>query len=163
MIMPRVDRPLVRQRGVALIELALMVPVLLMLLLAIVDFSPALFQYDTLLKATRSAARYLSTQAPGDAAAQDVAACLAVYGSPTCAGTPLAPGLSTSMVVICDSTGAAGCSGEGPFTLAGGIQLVEVKIVGFGFQPAVSFTAWGDTFGLPPLTFAPIATVMRQG
>lgn len=163
MIMARADRPrLRRQRGVALVEFALVLPLLLLLVFGITEFSRALFEYDTLAKATRDAARYLTTTAPGDPTARGVATCLAVYGSTTCGGTPLAPGLTTAMVRICDSADASQCPGDPPYALGVGIDLVAVKIVGFSFASAVDVSTMGWHIGLPSITFGPIATTMRQ-
>ena len=52
-----------RQRGVAAIEMAITLPVLLFMLLAIAEFGRAFHQYNTLSKAVHSATRYLSTTA----------------------------------------------------------------------------------------------------
>lgn len=161
MTMPHARTTRKGQRGVALLEFTILVPLLLLLLFGITEFSRALFEFDTLDKATRDACRYLSTQAPGNSAAQAVATCLAVYGDTDCSGPPLAPGLTTGMVVICDSANASQCQGD-PAYASGGIQLVAVKIQGYGFQSAVSFDALGLSFGLPAFTFRGIGTVMRQ-
>lgn len=149
------------QRGVALLEFTILVPVMLLLLFGITEFSRALFEFDTLDKATRDACRYLSTQAPGNASAKAVATCLAVYGDTDCSGSPLAPGLTTAMVTICDSVDASQCTGDPAYT-SGGIQMVAVKIQGYEFQPVVSFSMLGLSFGLPAFTFRGIGTVMRQ-
>ena len=156
------------QRGVALVEFALVLPLLLLLLFGITETGRAVFEYDSLVKATRGAARYLSNAAPGDATARAVATCLAVYaqgdagGQVQCSGTPLAPGLDASMVRICDSVDASACPGDGPYALAGGVNLVAVKIVGYTFDTAVDFQLFGWHFGLPPISFGPISTTMRQ-
>jgi len=59
--------PLVRpgQRGTAIIEFAIALPLLLFLLLATAETGRLLSQYDTLNKAVRDAARYLATNALG--------------------------------------------------------------------------------------------------
>ncbi len=166
MAAPRLHRT--PQRGVALVEFALVLPLLLLLLFGITETARAMFEYDSLVKATRGAARYLSTAAPGDATTRAVAACLAVYaqtdpgGQVSCSGTPLAPGLDASMVRICDSADASACPGDGPYALAGGIDLVAVKIVGYTFDTAVDFQLFGWHFGLPAIAFGPISTTMRQ-
>ena len=145
-----------------MLEFALLLPLLLLILFGITEFSRALFEYDTLAKTTRDACRYLSTQAPGDPAAKAIALCLAVYGNTGCSGPTLVPALTPAMVVICDSVDASQCAGDPPYTLTGGINLVAVKIQGYTFQSAVGFTAFGLTFGLPSFTFGTIGTVMRQ-
>ncbi len=158
----RLHHPSCRQRGVAMLEFALLLPLLLLILFGITEFSRALFQYDTLAKTTRDACRYLSTQAAGDPAAKAIALCLAVYGDTNCSGPALVPGLAPAMVVICDSVDASQCPGDPPYTLTGGINLVAVKIQGYTFLSGVGFTAFGLNFGLPSFTFGTITTVMRQ-
>lgn len=49
-----------RQQGLAIVEFAMVLPLLLILLLATAEFGRALYQYNTLTKAARDAARYLS-------------------------------------------------------------------------------------------------------
>lgn len=49
-----------RQQGLAIVEFAIVLPLLLILLLATAEFGRALYQYNTLTKAARDAARYLS-------------------------------------------------------------------------------------------------------
>lgn len=54
-------RPALRQRGVAAVEFAAVVFVLLLIGAGLVEFGRALWYYDALAKGTRDAARYLST------------------------------------------------------------------------------------------------------
>lgn len=49
------------QAGAAIIELALLLPLLLVMVAGIIEFGRTLWYYDALSKATRNAARYLST------------------------------------------------------------------------------------------------------
>lgn len=49
-----------RQQGLAIVEFAIVLPLLLVLLLATAEFGRALYQYNTLTKAVRDGARYLS-------------------------------------------------------------------------------------------------------
>ena len=95
-----------RQHGVALVELAIMLSLLLAITFGITEFGRAIYTYNTLAKATRDATRYLSTQAAGNATSYTTATNLAVYGTPTVGSTqaPLAPGLTSSMVSICDAS-----------------------------------------------------------
>jgi hypothetical protein len=46
------------QRGVAMVEFAITLPLLLLLLLAIAEFGRMLYQYNSLLQASRDASRY---------------------------------------------------------------------------------------------------------
>ncbi|MGH8353195.1 MAG: TadE/TadG family type IV pilus assembly protein [Pseudomonas sp.] len=51
------------QRGVAMVEFAITLPLLLLLLLAIGEFGRMLYQYNSLLQASRDAGRYVAGQA----------------------------------------------------------------------------------------------------
>jgi Flp pilus assembly protein TadG len=117
-------------RGGATVEFALLLIPLLLTLFGVAEYSRALYQYNTLVKAVRDSVRYISQHNPADAAsyapALDDARCLAVYGNMGCSGPSLAPGLTTGMVAVTSSaiTTAAGTS----------ISLVEVRITGYAFQ-----------------------------
>ncbi len=50
----------IRQRGSAVVELAIVLPLLLLIFLGTAEFGRALFQYNTLTKAVRDGARYIS-------------------------------------------------------------------------------------------------------
>lgn len=146
-----------RQRGVALIEFALTLGVLLTMVFGITEFGRAMFEYDTLAKAARDATRYLSTKAPGDAVATADAVCLAVYGNPSCSGSPLAPGLTTAMVSVCDAVSCAPthqAQGSAPV-----VNLVTLTIGGanqpYTFDSAVPFV-------VPDIPFGAISVTMRQ-
>lgn len=51
------------QRGVAMVEFAIALPLLLLLLLAIAEFGRMLYQYNSLLQASREASRYAAGEA----------------------------------------------------------------------------------------------------
>ncbi|MET3623582.1 TadE/TadG family type IV pilus assembly protein [Burkholderia ambifaria] len=166
-----------RMRGVAAVEFALVLIPMIVLATGVAEFGRAIYQYETLTKATRNAARYLSVFLPNDSAYPVAAAqCLVVYGSTTCgsAGTELVPGLTTSMVIVCDATHSTDCgdaSDPSQFanlptydstnnapsgTATGSINLVEVKVKGYQYQPIPAYP------GLSSITFGNIVTVMRQ-
>ncbi|KUY77161.1 TadE/TadG family type IV pilus assembly protein [Burkholderia cepacia] len=166
-----------RTRGVAAVEFALALVPMIMLATGVAEFGRAIYQYETLTKSTRDAARYLSVWLPTDSAYPvSQAQCLVVYGSTTCgsSGTELVPGLTTSMVTICDAQRATGCSdtsdpsqfanlptydsnnNTASGTATGAINVVEVKITGYKYQPIPAYP-W-----LPSITFNNIVTVMRQ-
>src|SRR3954451_5329385 len=81
-----------KQRGVALVEFAITLPLLLAICFGITEFGRAIYTYNTLAKSTRDAARYLTTQAPGNAVGWATAKNLAVYGNPLGTGSPLVVG-----------------------------------------------------------------------
>lgn len=95
------------QRGVALVETVIVLPLLLFLLISIAELGRAMYQYNTLQKTARDAVRYLADAAIcDDSGVINIDGCgarattrnLAVYGSPV-AGTPLLPGLNIGNVL----------------------------------------------------------------
>lgn len=135
-----------RQHGVALVEFALVLPLLLILTFIITEYSRALYQYNTLAKSVRDAARYLSVQNPGTHVAQ--AKNLVVYGNLAGAGTPLVIGLSLSNVP------------DPVWQLAGAspvINTVTVTITNYTFVPLLA-GAFGLNFA--NITYANISATM---
>ena len=121
-------------RGVAAVEFALVLLFLIPLTVGVVEVGRALYAYDTLAKSVRSAARYLATVRPNDAADRQRATCLAVTGSiansgGTCSGTPLLPGLTSGMVTILEPS----TSNEVRLvaTGSGTLDMVTVAISGY--------------------------------
>jgi Flp pilus assembly protein TadG len=146
-----------RQKGVALIELGITIVVLVTIVFGITEFGRAIYQYNTLAKATRDAVRYLSTKAPGDATAIAEARCFAVFGNPACTGSPLASGLTTAMVAVCDASSCAATHQSQ--SAAPVINLVTVTIGGasnpYTFNSIVQFV-------VPSFAFGSISASMRQ-
>jgi Flp pilus assembly protein TadG len=135
------------QRGVALIELALILPFLLLLTFITTEFGRAMYQYNTLTKSVRDASRYLSMQTPATKIAQ--AKNLVVYGNTQGSGTPLALGLTTANVP--DPTWQT--TGSYPY-----MNTVTVSITGYTFRPLFS-SVFGLNFGT--LNFGTINATMR--
>lgn len=137
-----------RQKGVALVEFALILPLLLVLSFTTVEFGRAIWEYNTLTKSVRDAARYLSIQTPGTRITQ--ARNLMVYGNTAGTGSPLVIGLSTSNVP--DPTWQT--AGTGPV-----INTVTVRISGFTFR-----SMFASVFGLPfgTIAFSDITATMRS-
>lgn len=145
-----------QQRGVALVEFAVTIGFLLAIVFGITELGRAIYEYDALTKAARDAARYLSTKAPGDAVAISRAVCLAVYGTPACAGTPLVPGLAASMVSVCD---AVSCPSTNH---AQGSPVQDFVTVTIGGAPnAFTFRSLMPSV-VPSIPFGPIRVTMRQ-
>jgi len=85
--------------GVQLVELAIVLPVLLMLFGAAAEFGRYFYEYTTLAKSSRAAARYLvtaTTDGTDDLAAKN----LVVYGNVAGTGTKILSGLDVSNVKI---------------------------------------------------------------
>jgi Flp pilus assembly protein TadG len=94
------------ERGSQLAELAIVMPILLVLLGATAEFGRFFHTYTTLLKGTRAAARYLVSQPPGEGTA--AARNLLVYGNTAGAGAPIAAGLTTANIKITPSKNGSG-------------------------------------------------------
>lgn len=98
------------QRGMAMVEFTITLPLLLLLLFAIAEFGRLLFQYNSLLQANRDAVRYVAGKAWNptlgtvelSADLQTKAKNLAVYGLPVVPANsqPLVPGLTTGNVQV---------------------------------------------------------------
>jgi len=146
------------QRGVATIEAAFLLIPLIILLLGIAELGRVFYQYNTIAKATRDGARYLSMMAPGTGHA--TARCLVVTGSASCAGSPLVEGLDVAQVSICDATTCADHANV-PSELQDGttgppvMNLVTVTVTGYRSANFVQVL-------LPFFDFEPISTTMKQ-
>lgn len=144
-----------RERGAALIELALIMPLLLLLTFITTEFGRAMYEYNSVVKATRDAVRYLSVQTPGTHITE--ARNLMVYGNTAGTGTPLAPGLSLSNVP------AGSCCtwqtvGANPL-----INTVTVRISSYTFHslfPSVMGIVFADANG--DIVFSDITATMRS-
>lgn len=76
-----------RERGVAAVEFALVIALLLLIVAGIFEFGRAFWYYDALAKATRDAARYLSTASPLGSGAESNAKDIVAQAA-TAAGVP---------------------------------------------------------------------------
>jgi Flp pilus assembly protein TadG len=93
------------QRGLAMTEFVIVLPVMLLLMLATAELGRAFYQYNILTKAVRDGARYLASNAIQGttgviniSGAQAATKNLVVYGNTTGNGSPLLEGWSTSTV-----------------------------------------------------------------
>jgi Flp pilus assembly protein TadG len=114
-----------RDRGQSLLEFAMVLPILLLLAIGTIEFGRAYYHYNTLSKAVRQAARYMSTHAY--TTAEQTNACrMAVYGNATGTGTPVLPGLTTSNFVVTPRNGGT--------TMTSPPEWVKVSVTGYTFQ-----------------------------
>lgn len=103
------------QQGVAMVEFAITLPLLLLMLLAIGEFGRMLFQYNSLLQASRDAGRYVAGKAwdrtlgkiilvdpQQDKDLVSETQNIAVYGIPSVPddGEPVVAGLDTGDVTV---------------------------------------------------------------
>jgi len=142
-----------RARGVAAVELALLLTPLVLMVFGTTELGRAIYSYNTLDKTVRDAARHLSQHGPGDATIADEARCLAVYGTTDCSGTPVAPGLTTAMVSICDATLCPGTHAN-QLTGLGSVNLVTASIQNYPYNSVVAFV-------VPSMSFNNIAVTLR--
>jgi len=140
-------------RGVAAVELALLLTPMVLMIFGTTELGRAIYSYNTLDKTVRDAARHLSQHGPGDVTIADEARCLAVYGTTDCSGTPVAPGLTTAMVSICDATLCPG-SHANQLTGLGSVNLVTASIQSYPYTSVV-------TFVVPSMNFNNIAVTLR--
>ncbi|AYH45636.1 TadE/TadG family type IV pilus assembly protein [Azoarcus sp. DN11] len=142
-------------RGVAAVEFGFLLIPLVMLAFGITEFGRAIYTYNTLTKAVRDAARYMTSKAPGDATEHAIAKCMAVFGSPVCSGQALAPGLATTMVRTCDAILTCPGVENTVLTGSGTINTVTVMITGYPYDSFVEYV-------MPDITFGNIAVTMRS-
>jgi Flp pilus assembly protein TadG len=150
-----------KQAGVAAVEFAILLVPMLTILFGIAEFGRVMYQYNTIAKAARDAARLMSTQTPSDPdypALVNSATCLAVYGNQSCTGSTLLPGLTAAMVSLCDRLSCPATHAN-VATGTGVINLVSVTI-GNANNP-YTFNSLAP-FGVPSFNFGPIRVTMRQ-
>jgi Flp pilus assembly protein TadG len=113
------------ERGVQLIETAIVVPIMLVLFAGVAEFGSYFYEYTTLAKASRLGARYLASKSVNSTTNYEtIAKNMIVYGNAAGTGDPILPGLAPGDVTI---TYAGGPSSI-PVT-------VTVSITGFQHDP----------------------------
>lgn len=150
-------KPANNQLGVATIELAILLTLLISIIIGISEFGRAILQYNTITKVTRDAARYLSEQQPDTTTMTDnaVAICLVKYGQyDNCVANPgsvtgplLVPGLAsatinTSLIQV---------------TSPQQLSLVKVNVSNYQFTSLLRFIS----NNLATITYGNISTTMR--
>ena len=118
----------------------MLLPLVLSITFALTELGRAFYQYNSLLKATRDAARARSLG--GD---KDEAKCLAVYAKPApCSSQDdaLIDGLTLDLIDVAEPEAI------------GSISLVRVSVTGFRFVSLIPFV-------IPDFGFTQMSTVMR--
>lgn len=120
-------------RGLQLVELAIALPIMIILFAAVAEFGRYYHAYTTLAKGTRTAARYLATASANgtgetgldgindDAAAKN----LVVYGNIAGTGSPIVNGLTVDKVVITRHDGDGALTSGFPTTVT--IEISDFK------------------------------------
>lgn len=122
-----IPRFITNDRGLQLAELAIVIPIFVLLFATVAEFGRFFYEYTTLAKAARNGARYLSTAKfnPQDPQVKN----LVVYGNMAGTGNPILDGLEPAHVVI-----TARNSAGDPQT-AGVPATITVQILGYQHQP----------------------------
>ena len=136
-----------RQAGAALLETALILPLLLVLCWSVAELGRALWHYKVLTQSSREAARYLSMQTPGTGSEQ--ARNLVLYGRLAAGGSYQLSGLSSSQQVLVSWQR----SSSNP-----SLALVKVTVPGYRFE-SLAASVFGVRLGR--IVFADISAVMR--
>jgi hypothetical protein len=122
-------RTLVRnEQGIQLAELAIVLPVLLILFAATAEFGRYFYEYTTLAKSARTATRYLVT-AKVNCFEATQAKKLVVFGNTAGTGSPLIEGLTVDHVSVTPND--IDCDGGTP---PGVPETITVTIEGFKHQ-----------------------------
>src|SRR5262245_15594689 len=149
------------ERGAQLVELAIVAPILLLLLAATVEFGNYFYTYTTLAKATRTAARYASSQSDlvseiANAKSMAVCGCAGTCGSGGCASmSAVLPNLSSDNINITYTTLIDNPSYP---------DKITVQITGYTYTPIFDLGSlvggsWADVNVSPSTTMR--STVVR--
>ena len=136
-----------RQKGTAIVEFALILPLLLLLTMITTEFGRAIYQYNTIVKSLRNATRYLSIQTQNTKITE--AQNLVVFGNIAGTAPALVPGLTLAQVATTWQT-----TGSAPL-----INTVKITVTGYTFRSMFT-SVFGVTFG--DKIFAPISATMRS-
>jgi len=114
------------EKGVQLIETAIVVPIMLVLFAGVAEFGSFFYEYTTLSKASRVGARYLASKCRNSETINygTIAKNIVVYGNPGGTGDAILEGLSVDNIEITYLGGSTGV----PHT-------VTVGIVGYPHEP----------------------------
>jgi Flp pilus assembly protein TadG len=97
------------EQGVQLLEIAIVIPILLVMFAGIAEFGRYFYEYTTLAKASRLGARYLASKAvTSETDYKAIAKNIVVYGNVAGTGSPILAGLTTDDVDITYQGGVAG-------------------------------------------------------
>jgi Flp pilus assembly protein TadG len=119
------------EQGVQLLELAVVLPILVLLFAAVAEFGRYFYEYTTLAKGSRVAARYLISKSVNSTTNyQAIAKNLVVYGNTTGTGSPIVSGLTTANVSITYQGGTASIP-----------ETVTVSITGYTHSPVFNLGA----------------------
>lgn len=136
-----------RQQGAALLEFALLLPLILLLTLVTTEFGRAILHYNMLTKSVREAARYMSHQTPGTHVRE--ARNLILYGNPEGTGSPTLSDLKSEHIQdpVWQVTGSSPA-----------MTTVTLRVTGYSFK-SLANQVGGNHLG--SFTFSDISATMR--
>ena len=118
------------EQGVQLVEIAIVIPLLLMMFASVAEFGRYFYEYTTLAKAARVGGRFMATRTYKTATSNWPLAAkrLVVYGNTAGTGSPVLPGLTVDNVDLIFEGGTYSGGSGVPMT-------VTVKIVDYEHVP----------------------------
>lgn len=125
------------EKGQSLVEFAMVLPLLLMIAFGVTELGRAYYQYNTLTKAIRDGARYLSSNAY-NAGNITNAQNIAVYGNTGGSGTAVLPGLTAGSITITGEAASPSTGGTPPWDSANPPDWIVVSVSGYTFNSLVS-------------------------
>ena len=113
------------EKGVQLIETAIVIPIMLVLFAAVAEFGNYFYEYTTLAKASRVGSRYLASKSVNSSTNYEaIAKNLVVYGNEAGTGNAILNGLSPDNVTVTYAGGTTGVP-----------DTVTVSITGYTHTP----------------------------
>ena len=137
-IFERVRRFVRRENGTQMVELAIALPVLLVLLGGLAEFGRFFYTYQTLTNAVRGGARHACKWERGASWTLPETKNMVVYGDFGGGSTPILPGLTTGNVSVVSN---------GPSV--NNVDSVTVSITGYNYTPLFDL---GKLTGIPGLS-----------
>jgi len=115
------------ERGVQLVEIAIVVPIMLMMFASVGEFGRYFYEYTTLAKAERVGARFMAAKSIDSVSTDWVLATkkLVVYGNTAGTGTPVLPGLTINNVDVKFAGGTYNAGNGVPTTVT--ISIINYK------------------------------------
>lgn len=137
-IFERVRRFIRRENGTHMVELAIVIPILLIMLGGLAEFGRFFYTYQRLTTAVRAGARHACKWERNASWTFPETSNMVVYGDFGGSGSPILPGLSTANVSVT-------ANGIPP----NNIDSVTVRIVGYTYTPIFDL---GRLTGIPALS-----------
>ena len=136
----KINRFARREHGTHMVELAIVIPVLLIMLGGLAEFGRFFYTYQRLTTAVRAGARHACKWERNASWTFPETSNMVVYGDFSGGSTPILPGLSTSNVVV-QANGSS----------VNNIDSVTVRIVNYRYTPLFDL---GKLTGIPALSLS---------